>query len=72
MLGGFQVMTLQELITNKIINPIKSMGKTFSSYKPKDSTAAGSLISLIGILAPILLSNIKLRLQRAKRNVIQK
>jgi hypothetical protein len=55
MLGGFQVMTLQEFITNKIINPIKSMGKSFSSYKPKDSTAAGSLISLIGILAPILL-----------------
>ena len=55
MLGGFQVMSLQEFITNKIINPIKSMGKSFSSYKPKDSTAVGRLISLIGILAPILL-----------------
>jgi hypothetical protein len=56
MLGGFQVMSLQEFITNKIIKPIKSMGKSFlSSYKPKDSTALGSLISLIGILAPILL-----------------
>ena len=31
------------------------MGKSFSSYKPKDSTSVGSLISLIGILAPILL-----------------
>ncbi len=55
MLGGFQVMSLQEFITNKIINPIKSMGKSFSSYKPKDSTAVGILISLIGILAPMLL-----------------
>jgi hypothetical protein len=55
MFGGFQVMSLQEFITNKIINPIKSMGKSFSSYKPKDSSAVGSLISLIGILAPILL-----------------
>src|SRR5690349_9793511 len=32
------------------------MGKSFSSYKPKGSTAAvGRLISLIGILIPILL-----------------
>jgi hypothetical protein len=48
-------MSLQEFITNKIINPIKSTGKPFLSYTPKDSKTAGILISLIVILAPILL-----------------
>lgn len=55
MLGGFQVMSLQEFITNKIINPLKPMGKSFLSYKPKNSKVVVSLISLLGILAPILL-----------------
>ena len=60
MLGDFQVMSLQELITNKVIHSIKSMGKSFlSSYKPKHSTTVVvSLISVVGRLSSILLSYI--------------
>ncbi len=55
MLGDFQVMSLQQFITNKIINRIKSMGK-FSSSKPKKSKATVvSLISAVGVLSSLLL-----------------
>ena len=54
MLGVFQVMSLQQFITNKIINPMKSMGKS-SSTEPKKSISVG-LISVFGVLSsPLLL-----------------
>jgi hypothetical protein len=56
MLVDFQVMSLQQFITNKIINRIiKSMGKSSSSTEPKKSTGIVSLISAVGVLSSLLL-----------------
>jgi hypothetical protein len=35
MLGGFEGMSVREFITNKIINQIKSMGRS-NAFKPKN------------------------------------
>ena len=51
MLGDFQ-MILQQFITNKIINRVKSMGK-FS--EPKKSIGVISLILAVGVLSSLLL-----------------
>lgn len=51
MLGDFQ-MILQQFITNKIINRVKSMGK-FS--EPKKSKGVVSLISAAAVLSSLLL-----------------
>ena len=48
-------MSPREFITKKIINPIKTMGKSLLR-KPKKSTAAVvSLISAVGVLSSLLL-----------------
>jgi hypothetical protein len=45
-----------EFITIKIINPIKAMGKSTASLKPKNYSRVVSLISLFGVLSSTLLS----------------
>ena len=53
MLGDFQVMSLQQFITNKIINRVKLIGK--SSSEPKKSKGVVSLISAVGVLSSVVL-----------------
>jgi len=48
-------MNLKEFVTKKIINPIKTMGKSSLSWRSKKSAAVVSLISLTGILSSLLL-----------------
>ena len=54
MLGDFQLMSLQQFITNKIINRVKSMGK-FSSEPKKSKATVVSMISAVGVLSSLLL-----------------
>jgi len=50
MLGGFQGMNPKEFVTNKIINPIKSVGRP-NTFKLRNSKGVVvSLISLVGLL----------------------
>lgn len=50
MLGGFQGMNPKEFVTNKIINPIKSVGRS-NTFKLRNSKGVVvSLISLVGLL----------------------
>ena len=55
MLGDFQDMVTREFITNKIINPIKSMRRS-NQLRPKNSSGVVSLISTFGVLLSALLS----------------
>jgi hypothetical protein len=54
-------MSLRECITNKIINRIKSTGKSSSSVKPKNSLGV-SLFSVFGMLSSVLLLNIPIKI----------
>ena len=51
MLGGFQGINPKEFVTNKIINPIKSVGRS-NTFKSRNSKGVVvSLISLVGLLS---------------------
>jgi hypothetical protein len=55
MLGSFQGMSVREFITNKVINSIKSMGRS-NAFIPKNSSGVVSLISTFGVLSSALIS----------------
>ena len=55
MLSDFQIMSIRGFITDKIINPIKSMGIS-NAFKARNSTGVVSLISTFGVLLSALLS----------------